>query len=123
MRVARLAATDAEWDAELAHAGRFAARATPRGAVIAAVAKWDPALLVASGRDGCNYPDRALLGDGYPRDGAAAVAHLDDIRRTRGVTHLVLPSVSAWWLDQYPALARRLGRAHAADGRCAVYAL
>jgi glycosyl transferase family 2 len=122
-RVARLAEPDAAWDAALAHAGRFAARSTPRGAVLAAVAKWDPALLVAAGREGCNYPDRALLGDGYPSDGAAAVAHLDDLRRTRGITHLVVPSVSAWWLDAYPALAARLGRPHAADGRCAVYAL
>jgi hypothetical protein len=122
-RVARLAARDPAWDAELRHAGRFAGSATPPSAVIAAVAKWDPALLAASCRDGCNYPDRALLGDGYPRDGAAAVAHLDELRRTRGITHVVVPSVSGWWLEQYPALARRLGRTLAADGRCAVYAL
>jgi hypothetical protein len=121
--VARLAADDPAWDAELAHAGRFARRVTPDGAVLAAVAKWDPALLAAAGRPGCNFPDRSLLGDGYPRDGAAAVAHLADLRRARGVTHVVVPSVSAWWLESYPALARRLGRAHAADERCAVYAL
>jgi hypothetical protein len=122
-RVRRLAAADAGWDAELAHAGRFAASATPRHAVLAAVAKWDPALLAASGRPGCNYPHRALLGDGYPRDDAEAVAHLEALRRTRGVTHLVVPSVSAWWLEHYPALARRLGAACASDGRCAVYEL
>jgi hypothetical protein len=122
-RVARIAAADPDWDAELAHAGRFAGRVTPAGAVLAAVAKWDPALLAASGRDGCNFPDRALLGNGYPRDGAAAVAHLDALRRTRGVTHLVVPGVSAWWLEHYPALGQTLGRPEAADGRCAVYAL
>jgi hypothetical protein len=122
-RLERIAAADPAWDAELAHAGRFAARATPAGAVLAAVAKWDPALLAASGRAGCNFPDRALFGDGYPRDGAAAVAHLDALRRARGVTHVVVPSVSAWWLERYPALARRLGAAVASDGRCAVFAL
>jgi hypothetical protein len=121
--VARLAREDAAWDAELAHAGRFAARVTPTGAVLAAVAKWDPALLAASGRAGCNFPDRALLGDGYPADGEAAVAHLAALRRARGVTHVVVPSTSAWWLEHYPALAERLGRAHAADEHCAVYAL
>ena len=122
-RVARMAAADPVWDAELAHAGRFAGRVTPPGAVLAAVAKWDPSLLAASGRDGCNFPDRALLGDGYPRDGEAAVAHLAALRSARGVTHVVVPSASAWWLDHYPALERRLGRALAADERCAVYAL
>jgi hypothetical protein len=39
------------------------------------------------------------------------------------VTHVVVPSVSAWWLERYPALARRLGAAVASDGRCAVFAL
>jgi hypothetical protein len=122
-RLARLAAPDPAWDAQLAHAGRFAGRVTPPGAVLAAIAKWDPALLAVSGRDGCNFPDRALLGDGYPRDDAAAIAHLADLRRTRGVSHLVVPAVSGWWLEHYPALARRLGDALAADDRCAVYAL
>jgi hypothetical protein len=121
--VARLGAVDAGWDAELAHAGRFAARTTPPGAVVAAVAKWDPALLAAARRDGCNYPDRELLPGGYPRDGAEAIAHLEALRRARGVTHLVVPSVSAWWLEHYPALSLRLGGALAGDGRCAVYTL
>ena len=122
-RVRCLAEIDPAWDAALAQAGRAVARVTPPDAVVAAIAKWDPALLAAAGRPGCNYPDRELLPDGYPRDGAEAVDHLAALRRTRGVTHLAVPSVSAWWLEQYPALARRLGRTLAADGRCAVYAL
>ena len=122
-RVRRLAATDPAWDAELAHAGRAVARATPPGAIVAVIAKWDPALLAAAGRAGCNFPDRELLPDGYPRDGAEAVAHLEDLRRTRGVTHLALPSVSRWWLEHYPEFADRLGRAGSDDGRCAIYDL
>jgi hypothetical protein len=122
-RVRRLAATDRAWDAALVRAGRAVARATPPGAVVAAIAKWDPALLATAGRAGCNYPDRALLPDGYPRDGVEAVAHLEALRRTRGVTHLAVPPVSAWWLEHYPELAERLGRIRAHDEGCAIYEL
>ena len=83
-KVRRAAAADAAWGAQLARAGAAAARVTPADAVIAAIAKWDPTVIDGSGRAGCNYPDRQLLPDGYPRDGTAAVAHLDALRRLRG---------------------------------------
>ncbi|MEA2311571.1 MAG: hypothetical protein QOE28_1539 [Solirubrobacteraceae bacterium] len=122
-RVAALAAPDPAWSAELTHAGRAAAAHTPPGAILAAIAKWDPALLAASGRGGCNLPDRALLPGGYPRDGTEAVAHLEALRRERGVTHVVVPAVSGWWLERYPELARRLGAPGYEDGRCAIFAV
>ena len=109
-RIRDVAAPDPGWDAELARIGESVARVTPPDAVIAAIAKWDPAIIAVSGRTGCNFPDRVLLPDGYPRDGSAAVAHLEALRRRRGVTHLVVPSVSAWWLEHYPELALHVGR-------------
>lgn len=122
-RVARIAAADPAWDAELRAAGGTVAAVTPPGAVVAAIAKWDPGLRIASGRAGCNYPDRALLPDGYPEDGVAAVAHLEALRARRGVTHLAVPATAAWWLEHYPALAARLGPALHRDSACAVFAL
>lgn len=122
-RVRRAAATDAGWDAQLARAGAAVARATPADAVIAAIAKWDPAILDRCGRDGVNFPDRALLPDGYPRDGATAVAHLEALRAQRGITHVVVPEVSGWWLEHYPELAARLGQPLWRDADCAIFAI
>jgi hypothetical protein len=76
-----------------------------------------------SGRAGCNYPDRALLPDGYPRDGTAAVAHLEALRVACGVTHVVVPAVSDWWLEHYPELAARLGRPLWQDADCRIFAV
>lgn len=120
-RVRQAAATDAGWEAQLARAGAAVAHATPADAVIAAIAKWDPTILARCGRDGCNFPDRALLPDGYPRDGLSAVAHLEALRACRGVTHVVVPQVSGWWLEHYPELARRLGTPLWRDADCAIF--
>jgi hypothetical protein len=117
-RIRRAAAPDEGWHAELSRVGATVAQVTPPDAVIAAIAKWDPTIIATSGRAGCNFPDRELLPDGYPRDGATAVAHLEALRRRRGVTHVVVPAVSSWWLEHYPELALHLGRAlwRGADG-------
>ena len=52
---------------------------------------------------GSSSPIARLLPDGYPRDDATAVAHLELIRAA-GVTHLVFTWDVAWWL----VLLRRL---------------
>jgi hypothetical protein len=122
-RVRAIAAADPAWDAELAAAGDAVAGATPPDAVVAAIAKWDPALLAASGRAGCNFPDRGLLPDGYPRDGRGAVEHLEALRASHGVTHLVIPATAGWWLDHYPELAARLGAPVHRDAACAIFGL
>jgi Glycosyl transferase family 2 len=108
-KVRRAAAPDAAWDAELARVAAAVACVTPADAVLATIAKWDPTISARSGRRGYNYPDRELLPDGYPRDGSEAVAHLEALRRSRGVTHLVVPSVSSWWMEHYPELALHVG--------------
>jgi glycosyltransferase involved in cell wall biosynthesis len=108
-RVRRAAAVDPAWEAELTALGDAVAGATRPEAVLAVIAKWDPTVVIRARRAGGNYPDRALLPDGYPRDGAEAVAHLEALRRAYGTTHLVVPTVSAWWLEHYPELALHVG--------------
>jgi hypothetical protein len=94
----------------------------PADACVGAVTKWDPTLLALSGRRGRNFPDRAALPDGYPRDGASAVAHLDAPRRD-GLSHLAFTSASLWWLTHYPELAGRLGEPLHRDADLAVFEL
>jgi hypothetical protein len=120
-RIRSISAGDPSWEAQLLRAGAAVSAATPPGSVIAAVAKWDPTLLQASSRAGCNFPDRALMPDGYPRDGADAVAHLRALRARDGITHLVVPAVSSWWLEHYPELAGLLGEPLRRDADCTIF--
>jgi len=124
-RVAALAAGDDEWEAGMVRAAAVVRAVVPRDASVGAIAKWDPTLLALSGRRGRNVPDRRLLPDGYPADGAAAIAHLDALRAD-GLTHLVVPRPSSWWLEHYAELAAELRERHVClrdDADCAVFAL
>ena len=97
----------------------------PPEAGVAVVDKWDPTLLHLSRRRGWHFPDRRLLPDGYPREGAAAVRHLEELRR-RGAEYLLLPRSGWWWLEHYPELGRHLestGQPIWRDERCLIYRL
>ena len=125
VKVGDAAACDRDWEAVLARAAAAVRRVVPADACVGAVTKWDPTLLELSGRRGHNFPDRRRLPDGYPRDGDAAVAHLEHMQR-EGLSHLVLPNASFWWLEHYPALARHLGdraRRLWGDEDCLIYEL
>ena len=124
-KLSATAATDPEWEAVLVRAAGVVRRVVPPHACLGAVTKWDPTLLALSGRRGHNFPDRRRLPDGYPADDASAVAHLEDMRGD-GLTHLVLPSASFWWLEHYPALAAHLdasARRLWNDDDCVIYDL
>lgn len=115
------AAPDADWEALLVRVARTVRAVTPPDAVLGTVTKWDPTLLALSGRRGRNFPD----GAGYPPDDAVAVAHLEQ-QRAAGLSHLVVPSASFWWLDHYAGLAERLHAAGPpvhADDECVVFDL
>lgn len=101
------ATPDPDWEATLARIAGAVRAVTPEDAVLGTVTKWDPTLLALSGRRGRNFPDRAALPDGYPADDAAALAHLEQ-QRAQGLSHLVFPCASLWWLDCYAGLAARL---------------
>jgi SAM-dependent methyltransferase len=100
----------------------------PPEATVAVVSKGDDALLAIPGRRAYHFPQGADGGYAgfYPTDGAAAVAHVEDLR-SRGVDHLVFPATASWWLDHYVELARHLAAryavAHAESGVCVVYDL
>jgi len=123
--LAREAAGDPAWEDALARIAGTVRRVTPTDAVLGTVTKWDPTLLRLSGRRGGNFPDRATLPDGYPRDSAAAVEHLERLR-AGGLSHLVVPSASLWWLEHYDGLAARLhatGPPLHADEDCVIFDL
>jgi hypothetical protein len=99
----------------------------PPGATVAVVSRGDDALLALDGRSGWHFP-RAASGayaGHHPHDGAAALAHLEQVR-SGGAGYLVVPDCARWWLDHYEALAEHLRERCtllADDDACAVYAL
>ena len=124
--LAARAAHDPNWEATLRRIARAVRVVTPPDAVLGTVTRWDPTLLRLSGRRGRNFPDNATLpGGGYPADDATAVAHLEE-QCARGLSHLVFPHASFWWLDHYVGLAERLRRAGPpvhSDDECVVFDL
>jgi glycosyltransferase involved in cell wall biosynthesis len=114
------AAKDPDWEATLRRIARTVQAVTPKDAVLGTVTKWDPTLLRLSCRRGRNFPAQV-----YPPDSAAAVAHLEQ-QRADGLSHLVVPSASMWWLDHYAGLADRLradGPPVHADADCLIFDL
>ncbi|MBS1868259.1 MAG: glycosyltransferase family 2 protein [Actinobacteria bacterium] len=111
------AAPDPDWEATLRRIARTVRTITPPDAILGTVTKWDPTLLRLSGRRGRNFPAAA-----YPPDDAAAVAHLEE-QQAQGLSHLVVPSASLWWLDHYAGLAARLRAPLHADADCLIFDL
>lgn len=107
----RTVTTDPAWAATLARIARVVRAKTPPDAVVGSVTKWDPTLLALAGRRGRQVPDRRLLPDGYPADGVFAIDHIEQLRR-QGLSHLVFPNASFWWLEHYPQLVELLRREH-----------
>ena len=96
--------------------GGDAARASPRTVravtprrtpCSARVTKWDPTLLRLCGRRGRNFPDRARCPTAT-RPTAPPRSRTSSSSAREGLTHLVFPSASLWWLDHYAGLAERL---------------
>jgi hypothetical protein len=83
--------------------------AVPRGARVLVITRGDDALLRLDGRQGGHFPQSptGLYAGHYPADGAAVVAHLDELRRA-GARYLVIPATAVWWLDHYPELRTAL---------------
>ncbi|HWI22225.1 MAG TPA: glycosyltransferase [Baekduia sp.] len=111
---------DPGWDAAQSRIADAVKHVTPPTAVVATAAKWDPTILRRSGRNGLQFPDRRLMPEGYPADGARAAAHIDELRR-EGVTHLVLPHAWGWWLERYGELQGRLGTPVHRDDDCSIF--
>ncbi len=115
--LAARAARDPDWEATLRRIARTVRTVTPSDAVLGTVTRWDPTLLRLSGRRGRNFPAEA-----YPPDSAAAIAHLEQ-QRAQGLSHLIFPSASMWWLDYYAGLGERLPVPLHADADCLIFNL
>ena len=106
-RLRKVAVSNPVWEQTLQAIARTIQQVIPPTARVLIVDKYDPTLLHLSRRQGWHFPDRRLLPDGYPRDSAVAIAHLEQLRG-RGADHLVFPSAAFWWLDFYSALRHHL---------------
>jgi hypothetical protein len=73
------------------------------------VSKGDSSLLDLPGVSALHFPqDRSGEYAGHhPRDGAAAVAELEE-RRRAGAEYFAIPATSRWWLQFYEELAQHL---------------
>ena len=63
--------------------------------------------------------------DGYPRDAAAVIAHLEYLR-SNGATHLVFTYATIWWLEHYAEFGKHLESRYRVlhrDGDCVIYDL
>ena len=86
----------------------------PPGATVLVVSRGDDELLaVGSDRRAWHFPRDEAGGYAgcYPADDEAAVAHIEELFE-QGAGYIAIPSTSLWWLDHYPALARRLEGRH-----------
>ena len=81
----------------------------PHGATILVASRGDEGLLRFRGRRGLHFPQLAggVYAGHYPSDGAAAVAHLEELR-AGGASHLAFPHAAFWWLEHYGELRRHL---------------
>jgi glycosyltransferase involved in cell wall biosynthesis len=124
-RIRAAASRDPAWEATLVRIAATLRLVIPADALVGSVTKWDPTLLRLSRRRGRQFPDRRALPDGYPSESATAIDHLEDLRG-EGLSHLVFPRASLWWLDHYRGFARYLGQRYEVvwlDDDCAIYDL
>jgi glycosyltransferase involved in cell wall biosynthesis len=83
----------------------------PEGGRVLVVSRGDEGLLRLGRRDGGHFPQSptGLYAGHYPADGAAAVAHLEELRAA-GAQYLAIPAEASWWLEHYPELRELLER-------------
>lgn len=80
---------------------------TPAGAHIVAADGGDPTLFYYAHRKGWHFLEKNGIWQNLPRDSAAAISNLEDLRN-RGGDYVVLPFRSRWWLDYYNDFASYL---------------
>ena len=110
---------------------RFAAmidRVVRPGAVVAVASRGDASLLEVADVKGWHFPQRSdgVYAGYYPADSAAAIQHLERVRK-RGAEYFALPASALWWIDHYDGLARHIDKNYTLLARDeeagAVYAL
>jgi FkbM family methyltransferase len=101
--------------------------ALPADATVLVVSKGDEDLLELAGRKGWHFPqDKGGAYAGHnPADGAAAIAHLEELR-AKGADYLLLPGTALWWLEHYQEFRQHLEthyRRLRSDDSCVIYEL
>jgi hypothetical protein len=80
----------------------------PEGARVLVASGGDERLVAEDSRSISHFPRPANgTREGLPPEGAAAIAHLEELR-AEGAEWLVFPSMSLWWLDHDPELHHHL---------------
>ncbi len=102
------------------------AQSVPSGARAVVISKGDDELLRLPNIVASHFPQSTLGGYAgcYPKDSAAAIAHLEALRET-GLEYLVVPSAGYWWFEHYAGFRDHLARYRKVlhDDTCAIYAL
>ena len=83
--------------------------AVPDDAVVAVITRGDDQLLRIGGRSAMHFPSDAdgTYAGHHPGDDDEAIAQLRWLEQV-GITHLVVPEPSFWWLEHYAGLRRHL---------------
>jgi glycosyltransferase involved in cell wall biosynthesis len=83
--------------------------ALPPDATVLVVSKGDNALLQLDGRRAWHFPQRedGVYASYYPADSAAAIVHLEALRK-KGAEFLLLPQTAFWWLEHYQEFRQHL---------------
>ncbi len=124
-RIRKVALVNPEWEQTLQAIARTIQQVVPLDARVLIVDKYDPTLLHLSKRKGWHFPDRQLLPDGYPRNDAVAIQHLEQLK-ARGAQHIVFPNAAFWWLDYYVEFRQYLefsAQPLWSDEQCIIYRL
>ena len=98
-----------EYDRLVDRFRRLVEEIAPPKTTVVVVSRGDAALLELRDRDAWHFPRRS---DGayagyHPRDSAAAVTHLESLRK-KGADVLAFPWVSLWWLEHYDGFREHL---------------
>jgi GT2 family glycosyltransferase len=83
--------------------------AVPPQATVLVVSKGDEELVQFGSCHGWHFPrdEDGLYCGFHPKDCAAAVSHLEDLRK-HGGEYLLLPRTAFWWLEHYPGFREHL---------------
>jgi hypothetical protein len=101
--------------------------ALPPNARVLVVSRGDDELLELDGRTVGHFPqdDEGTYAGFYPTDSAAAIAHLEELRK-RGAEYLVFPSTATWWLERYGEFGDHLRARYAValeEDNCLIFSL
>jgi hypothetical protein len=99
----------------------------PAGAKVAVASRGDDRLLEFDEVSACHFPQvNGAYAGHHPADSAQAITQLESLRAT-GVTHMLFPRTSLWWLDYYEGLREHLDehcdQVVSDPGTCRLFAL